>query len=386
MISSNLKDPTEFDTDYPSIKDSTWYTMTAEEWLAHVISFHFNPDSGSEYWLNKERDLGINAREAIKSIEDLKILGPMDEEDLRMFSVEHFIPKALLKNKRDLILGETSGTTGKPKVTAYLTNEFHVTFVDYFGYVATQRGFPTGTNWLWIGPSGPHIIGKAVSHVARRMGSMDPFSIDFDPRWSKKLRPGSFSALRYLEHVISQSMDLLESQNIEVLFTTPVVLRELATKMSKETRMNIKGVHYGGISINNAEYKEFKEELFPNAVHISGYGNTLFGLCLELEESPDCNLDYYPPGHRMILDVVSSKDGLRPTRERLSQLVDYGEKGQVVFHRLDESFFIPNMFERDEGVRIAPTDRCKALGFDLDGVRNPGLLRGVETTVKIGLY
>ena len=145
-------------------------------------------------------------------------------------------------------------------------------------------------------------------------------------------------------------------------------------------------MHYGGISIGKNEYKRYKEEYFPQAVHISGYGNTLFGLCIEIEESSTYDLEYYPLGPRMILQIVSTKNGNKPSYERLSDIVEYEEEGQVVFHRLDESFFIPNMFERDKAVRIAPTPAAANLGITQDGVRNPTLLENNDITVKTGLY
>ncbi len=368
------------------LKQAKWFKRPADQWLKYIIAIHFSPEYGSAYWLNKAKELGIDPIRDINTIEDLIIFGPMQEDDLRRYPVEHFIPKAFFDFKLDMILGETSGTTGKPKVTAYKFDEFYATFVDYFRYVAEVRNFNKGGNWLWVGPSGPHIIGKAVGHVARRMGSMDPFSVDFDPRWAKRLRPGSMSAQRYLEHVKTQAIDILKTQNIEVIFTTPVVLKELTLSMSETDRLRIKGVHYGGMPVNKDDFRMFKKEYFPNAVHISGYGNTLFGLCLEIEESENLDLDYFPPGPRMILQVVSTQDGTTPSKNRLLQHVDYGEKGQVVFHRLDESFFIPNMFERDEAIRIKPTKLVKSLGIELDGARNPRLLNGIDKTVKTGLY
>ena len=319
-------------------QNSKWFGLSPDEWLPVVISIHFDPHHGSKYWLDKEEELGINAIKEIKVLDDLKILGPMCEDDLRRYPIEHFIPKIFLKRKNDFILGETAGTTGRPKVTAYCREEFHAAFVDWFVFVAGMRGFPTGGNWLWIGPSGPHIIGKAVGHVANRMGSMDPFSIDFDPRWAKKLQPESIGSKRYLEHVLEQALDILETQEIDVLYTTPPVLDALALRMSAQKRMSIKGVHYGGISIGKDAYKRFKEEYYPEAVHISGYGNTLFGLCLEIEASFAYDLDYYPLGPRMVVKVVAMDESNRPGCERLSKEVDYEEEGQVVFHRLDECF------------------------------------------------
>ncbi|GAX59292.1 coenzyme F390 synthetase [Candidatus Scalindua japonica] len=366
--------------------NSKWFGLSTDEWLPSVVSRHFDSDHGSQYWLDKEKELGIDARKEIKTLDDLKILGPMCEDDLRRYPIEHFIPKIFLDKKSDFILGETAGTTGRPKVTAYRREEFRAIFVDWFAFIAEKRDFPTGGNWLWIGPSGPHIIGKAVGPVANGMGSMDPFSIDFDPRWAKKMQPESIGSKRYLEHVLEQAMDIIETQGIDVLYTTPPVLAGLALRMSDQKRRAIKGVHYGGISIGTESLKCFKEENFPNAVHISGYGNTLFGLCLEIEASSTYDLDYFPLGPRMIVQVVEMADGNVPGSERLSKIVNYGEEGQVVFHRLDESFFIPNMFERDKAVRIPPTSTAIDYGITQDGVRNPTLLENNNTMVKTGLY
>ncbi len=88
----------------------------------------------------------------------------------------------------------------------------------------------------------------------------------------------------------------------------------------------------------------------------------------------------------MIVQVVEKDDGNISGSERLSKLVNYGDEGQVVFHRLDESFFIPNMFERDRAVRIPPTSTAIDYGITQDGVRNPALLENNKVMVKTGLY
>ncbi len=104
------------------------------------------------------------------------------------------------------------------------------------------------------------------------------------------------------------------------------------------------------------------------------------------KQSPTYDMEYYPSGPRMVVQIISTVNGNKPGYERLSEIVDYGEEGQVVFHRLDESFFIPNMFERDKAVRIAPTPTATEYGIRQDGVRNPTLLENNDNVVKTGLY
>ena len=67
-----------------------------------------------------------------------------------------------------------------------------------------------------------------MRELARQTGSMDPFSVDFDPRWAKRLADGSLARQRYLDHVTDQALDVLEREDVGVLFTTPPALAALA--------------------------------------------------------------------------------------------------------------------------------------------------------------
>ncbi len=63
----------------PSFQESTWFGLSPNEWLPTIIAIHFDPDHGARYWLNKENELGIKAIDEIKTLDDLKVLGPMSE-------------------------------------------------------------------------------------------------------------------------------------------------------------------------------------------------------------------------------------------------------------------------------------------------------------------
>ncbi len=43
-------------------RNSKWFGLVPDEWLREVIFIHFDPDHGSQYWLDKEKELKINAK------------------------------------------------------------------------------------------------------------------------------------------------------------------------------------------------------------------------------------------------------------------------------------------------------------------------------------
>src|SRR3989338_3763967 len=361
-----------------------WFRKNQDEWLREILKVHFDKKSGTPYWLKKEKELGISVLDEIRSIGDLKLLGPMKEEDLVNLPIEEFLPKTFLKKKKNLVICETGGTTGKIKTTAYLEAEFQHAFVEFFRFVAGKRRFPVELNWAFIGPSGPHIIFKSAQAMAHSFSSMEPFSVDFDPRWIKKMEKGSSGFERYKEHVLEQAERIFSVQEIGVLFTTPVIAIEVGERLSFFKREKIKGIHLGGMVLTAEDYQKIKK-LYPYSVIIPGYGNTLFGLTLELSPSKDHTISYYPPGPRLVIKIIEKKANCNDNK-RIAMDAEIGERGQVMFHRLDKSFFIPNLIERDEGKRVEALKEWKQLGFYLDGVKDPAPLSELKQVLREGLY
>jgi hypothetical protein len=349
--------------------------------LRELLALHFHPRHGSRYWLRRQEELGWEVCDRICCEEDLWLLGPMPAEDLRRYPLRDFIPQAFHGRLDRFIVGETAGTSGAPQATAYRDDEFQAAFVDPFLRVAEATGFPRGLPWLWVGPSGPHIIGKAVRELARQTGCLDPFSVDFDPRWAKRLADGSLALQRYLEHVTEQAVDVLDREDIGVLFSTPPALAALCRRLSDRQREAIRGVHYGGMSMTPATVNEFRAA-FPNAVHLAGYGNTLFGVVMEVEDRPRTALDYFPLGDRLRFHVVgpaAAKDDWPPP------LLAQGDTGRVLFHRLDESTLLVGVVERDEAEAVAPSSSAAALGA-AGGLRNPRPPAALGPALQLGLY
>src|SRR5215211_5157248 len=91
-------------------------TKAKEKLDAHVreiVQWHFDPDTGSPFWLEYASKLEFEPRQEIHEYEDLKLLGHFEDEWLRGGPVRRWIPKAFA-NKPAYVF-ETGGSTGVPK-------------------------------------------------------------------------------------------------------------------------------------------------------------------------------------------------------------------------------------------------------------------------------
>ena len=306
-----------------------------------IVRLHTDSVQGSPFWQERLAHLGLNVDQLLA--EPLSV-PPMSAEDWRGRPLEQVVPAAVLAEGSYLVTGETSGFSGKPVITAFLEEEFRAGFVTPFVEHARRVGFPLRANWLWAGPSGPHIIGKAVRAILREVNGVDPFAVDFDPRWFRRQPRDSLSAQRYLEHIIEQMLDILQEQRVEVIFTTPPVLTALAGRLSAAARARIRGVHYGGMAMSVTEYRQHRQA-FPQAVHLSGYGNSLFGMFPETAFTEQ-GLAYATPSERLEVQVVRRQaQGFVPCA--------LGETGQILVSRFDRSVLILNFLLEDVAVRTA---------------------------------
>ena len=324
-------------------------SLNLDEHVRRIVALHFDPTAGSPYWLERQRELGLDAIDAIQGSNDLIKLGPMREQDLAERPVTDFVPLACRDRLVGAIVTETGGATGLPKRTIFAKEEFAEAFVTPFVRAAKHADFPHGELWLWVGPSGPHVIGQAAAACATALGSPQPFSVDFDPRWFRKMPADSLGRARYLEHLLEQAMHVIDHESIGVLFTTPVVLSQLAERMSDAQRDRIHGVHYGGMRIEPQLLLDAQTKWFSSAAHLAGYGNSLFGVCMEFGGKPDRPLRYHPYGARHLVRVA--------------------EDGRIWMSRLDETVLIANLPERDAGAPVhAPADAPPGFG---PGVEDP---------------
>ncbi|MBE9594004.1 MAG: hypothetical protein IMF19_11070 [Proteobacteria bacterium] len=162
---------------------------SVNEQLQEVIATHFDPETGSKYWLKKEKELNLNARKDITDFEDLKAhLGLKGdwlqefEDAMRYLPIRDMVPKS--QHKLIKTVGETGGTTGVAK-KAVFSREYWNTLLSFLNYAIELHGLPTDGDLLYIGPTGPHAFGFFAMGIAENWDSLF-FTIDLDTRIIKK--------------------------------------------------------------------------------------------------------------------------------------------------------------------------------------------------------
>ena len=343
-----------------------------DAWTREIVAWHFDPATGSPFWLERVKGLGFDPRREVKGYADLSKFGFFEDEWLRGGPVRRWVPKG--QAGKPVSIFETGGSTGVPKSRANI-DDFKL---DYEAFSATipDEFFPKGSDWLMVGPSGPRRLRLAIEHLAQHRGGIC-FMVDLDPRWVIKLiKKGQHDqAEAYKQHVIDQALTVLRAHdNIRCLFTTPKLLEALAEKVSIK-KAGITGVFCGGTEMTPQFHRFATEELLEGAYFAPTYGNTLMGLATHRPRKDGDTWDviYYPPSPRAMIEVV---DPDQPDR-----LVEYGQSGRVRLTTLTRDFVMPRFLERDEAEREPP---CEL--YPWDGVRNVRPFSRFQSTVVEGVY
>jgi hypothetical protein len=343
-----------------------------DAWVREVISWHFDPATGTPFWLEFAKAAGWDPRSEVKGYGDLARFGPFQDEWLRGGPVRQCVPRGYAD--RPVYIFETGGSTGVPK--ARISIEDFRRDYELFSSTLPDASFPKGADWLQVGPSGPRRLRLAVEHLCQFRGGIC-FMVDLDPRWVVKLvKGGEMAAMeRYKQHVIDQALTLLKAHdNIRCLFTTPKLLEALCEKASLR-KLGITGVFCGGTEMTPQFHRFAVEELMEGAYFAPTYGNTLMGLAVHKPRGPRDPWDviYYPPSPRARIEIV---DPDQPDR-----VVEYGQTGRARLTTLTKEFFMPRFLERDQAEREPP---CKL--YPWDGVRNVRPFTRLQAAVTEGVY
>jgi phenylacetate-coenzyme A ligase PaaK-like adenylate-forming protein len=349
-----------------------------DAWVRDVVAWHFDPATGSPFWLEFAQKLGWDPRTEIKGFADLPRFGFFEDEWLRGGPVRRWVPKGLAG--KPIFVFETGGTTGTPKSRVGL-EDFRTDY-EIFSATLPDEYFPRGANWLMLGPSGPRRLRLSVEHLAQYRGGGISFCVDLDPRWVIKLIKKGWSEhlQAYKDHVIDQAITILQANHdIRCMFTTPKLLESLALRLESMgttiRKMGITGIFSGGTEFTPQWNRFAHEELLDGAYMTPTYGNTLMGLAASAPSGPHNNytITYYAPQPRAVVQVVRFDDP--------NAVVDYGQTGRVKLTTLTKEFFVPGFLERDEGEREPPYET-----YPWDGVSGVRPFHELASSTTVGVY
>jgi phenylacetate-coenzyme A ligase PaaK-like adenylate-forming protein len=349
------------------------HSSDLDEWVRHIVGIHFHPAHGAPFWIERARELNVDALRVIRGYDDLALLGFFPIDALRTRNVLDFLPAGIAKDRGRLSVHETGGTTGAPARIA--VRDFYEPihrFMDW--YLDEVTGFPRGGNWLFIGPTGPHGVADSTRSIAQLRGGMCHV-IDLDPRFIKLLYQQQDMRMvgLYMKHIRQQAYAILDTQDIQVLASTPILLQALAPEL-KERGYRFTGLMYGGTQLSKDLYYLLRTEFFPNAAHTAIYGNTLFGgAVLGPAQEGQSDIVYYPIEPLVKFDIV---DPTQPERR-----VGMRETGQVCVTVLSEERFLPRLLERDQAERWPA---LPALGWE--GVANVRPMANLQASMTEGVY
>ncbi|EIV93031.1 AMP-binding protein [Frankia sp. QA3] len=324
-----------------------------------AMRWHFDPQTGSRFWLGQADTLGFDPREDIHTVDDLARF-PNIVDRLRYVPAGDLIPRGYavqdgavqdgaVQNGAVYGVYDSGGTTGPPKHVVFMMDWMERLLVRT-DQEMDERHYPAAADWLALAPSGPHMYGAFVRETVRRRGRLG-FTVDVDPRWVKKCIAAGRGeqASQYAEHVVAQARAVLETQDIAVLIATPPLLERLVRdeELRKLIADRVQVIEWGGAHMDPDTRYLLRTEVFPRARMVGRYGSTMI-LASAVERAglaPDDPCIYDPFSPYITFRVVDPETG---------EPVPYGSRGRVVMNHVSKSAFLPNNLERDEATRIEP--------------------------------
>ncbi|MBQ1099047.1 AMP-dependent synthetase [Streptomyces sp. TG1A-60] len=326
----------------------------SDEHARAVVRRHLHPETGSPFWLERDRRLGTDAYARVDGWESAQeLLAFRDESDQEAYEeasrrrpVEDFIPADVVRDADFLWAAQTGGTTGLPKHATWGGAYWkHVS--EFSHYAMDTHGIPRDCNWLYISPMGPHTIGRLVVDWAESRGGMC-FSIDLDPRIVKIFgEEGMTDAYnRYVQHIWDQVTAVLQSQRIGVIYGTARLLEMLPEYVDARLLKDVRGVVHAGTTLPVQSHKLLREDVFPGVPVLGMYGSSTTSISWQkpFEPEDEHKLVYIPSSPSVSIDVVG-EDNVP---------VAFGEEGRVRVWRLTHDQLLPGFLERDRARRVQP--------------------------------
>ncbi|MBW9122322.1 hypothetical protein JNB63_19695 [Microbacterium trichothecenolyticum] len=322
-----------------------------DEFIQAAMRWHFDPDTGSKFWLRRAESLDFDPRVDVRTFADLALF-PNVTDELRGVPIRDLVPQGWGPRPEVVSVIESGGTTGIPKRLPLLRH-----FADLLTGQAVA-GLETGgvnpeQDWLVLMPSGPHGAFEQSRRPATAFGAV-VFGIDLDPRWVKKSigRGDVEGSAAYVDHIIDQASTILLERNVGTIRLTPPILARLSERDELVERIaeTVTHIGWGGAHMDPDSRNFYRTVLYPDVVLSGTYGTTMAlgaGAAERAGLSPEdpCVFDPYLSPY-VTFSVVDPETG---------EAVDYGMRGQLVVNHVSASFLLPNNAERDEATRIQPT-------------------------------
>ncbi len=345
---------------------------TFDERVRRLMRWHFDPETGSPFWLRQRAKLDFDPIDEVTGAADLRRFPDLTEE-LRHTPAADLIPGGL--DGTGFQVYESGGTSGAPK--RIVDRDYRRRLLSWAMDRLRAHHLPEPAHWLHLGPSGPHVFAYDCSRYAALAGGLF-YPVDFDPRWVKKLVAANDreTVQRYVRHLLDQAADVLRSQPITVVSTTPPLIEAICAdpELYQLVERRVKTLIWAGTSFSPESLRQVEETFFPDKTIIGIYGNTLMGVAPQRPRRPGdrhrCVFEPYPEAvHIEVVDDAGT-------------VVDYGQRGRVRLSLVSEEMFLPNVLERDTAVRVEPVD-----DQTVDGLAEVGTVAAVgEVRVIEGVY
>jgi len=345
-----------------------WMDIDRDGWTRHVVRRHFHPETGSPYWLRQLAGLPFDPWD-ITGYDELSAFGVFDPATLRTVDPADLVPRDLVRPLAGRVW-ESAGTVRGP-CRVFYTASMAEYDAAWRARQLRSAGFEPGRRWLYACPSGPHLLSRGAGQLARH-DHCTVYAVDLDQRWIKRLmRDGKVcEVITYVDHVVEQIIDLLDTRCVDYLETSPALL-QVVIAQRPELVARLAGVGLGGTHLTPAMYRDVVAALGGGVVGLT-YGSVL-GHAMGLPVAEDGGLMPYLPGYPQVTMAVVDPDD--PGR-----IVRYGELGRVRLTVLHEDLFLPNVLKRDQALRYRMPD-----GWPCDGVANVAPLEAL-LTLPTGLY
>jgi hypothetical protein len=323
-----------------------------DAFIQAAMAWHFDPATGSPFWVERAKTLGFDPRTDVRSHADLALF-PNVTDELRDVAVGNLIARGYGDRPDVVAVIESGGTTGAPK-SLPLMADFAALIAQRDVAILEHYGLSHGKSWLLFAPSGPHGAFEQGRRGAKLYGAL-PFGIDMDPRWVKKEISAGHQARAdaYADHLLDQATFILRRETIGNLRLTPPILARIVRRdeMVELIRESVECIQWGGASMD-ADTREFYEtEIFDGVKLLGSYGTTM-----ALGSGGTQRFGSEHAAETIFDALLSPYTTFSVRKQDSDEVVRFGERGQLVVNHVSKAFLLPNNAERDEVTRIEPTD------------------------------